>query len=126
MALIGIGTDLVEIGRIEASYQKFGTRFVKRVLSKEEQQSKAFLSKPVSFLAKRFAAKEALMKALGTGLAQGLRFDDFSVLNDEAGKPYVVANGKARQQMDRLGIAQLHISISDERLFALAFAVAES
>ncbi|NVK54659.1 MAG: holo-ACP synthase [Gammaproteobacteria bacterium] len=126
MAIIGIGTDIVEIKRVEKSYKQFGERFAQRILSEKELQSKSFTHQPVHYLAKRFAAKEAIMKALGTGLAKGVRFDDFSVLNDENGKPYVDVVGEAKVIMAALGITHLHISISDEEKQAVAFALAES
>jgi holo-[acyl-carrier protein] synthase len=125
MAIIGIGTDLVAIDRIKQSWQQFGERFAHRILSETELTSDGFRSQPVAFLAKRFAAKEAIMKALGTGLAQGIRFDDFSVVNDEQGKPVVLVQGEARERMSRMGIRHFHISISDEKKYALAFVVAE-
>lgn len=126
MAIVGIGTDIVEISRVEKSFKRFGDRFAQKILSEEELASKSFNVQPVHFMAKRFAAKEALMKSLGTGLAKGVRFDDFSVLNDENGKPVVVTRGKAAELMNDMGIARLHISISDEENQAIAFAIAES
>ncbi len=126
MGIVGIGTDLVEISRVEKSLKRFGDRFAQKILSEEELSSKSFNVQPVHFLAKRFAAKEALMKSLGTGLAKGVRFDDFSVLNDESGKPVVITRGKAAELMSDMGIVRLHISISDEENQAIAFAIAES
>jgi holo-[acyl-carrier protein] synthase len=125
MAIVGIGTDIVEIKRIEQSFQKFGERFAHRILSETELKSKSYQYQPVHYLAKRFAAKEAIMKALGTGLARGIRFDDFSVLNDEQGKPIVEVQGVAKELMDQMKIRRLHISISDEKKQAVAFAIAE-
>lgn len=126
MAIVGIGTDIVEIKRIEKSFSKFGERFAHRILSEAEMASKSFQYQPVHYLAKRFAAKEAIMKALGTGLARGIRFDDFSVLNDDQGKPVVLIQGKAKELMEQMGIKNLHISISDEKKQAIAFAIAEN
>ncbi|MCO7225462.1 holo-ACP synthase [Pleionea sp. CnH1-48] len=125
MAIVGIGTDILDIPRIEGSYQRFGQKFVDRILSAEEQKSAGFQSHPERYLAKRFAAKEALMKALGRGLADKLRFDNFSVLNDSAGKPYVVVSGRAQEVKESLGITELHISLSDEKHQVIAFAIAE-
>ncbi|PWK54478.1 holo-ACP synthase [Pleionea mediterranea] len=126
MAIVGIGTDIVEISRVEKSFKRFGKRFAERILSNDELTSKKFKVQPAHFLAKRFAAKEAIMKALGTGLAKGVRFDDFTVLNDENGKPVVDVGGKAHDLMAELGVVSLHISISDEENQAIAFAIAES
>ncbi|WMS88581.1 holo-ACP synthase [Pleionea litopenaei] len=125
MGIVGIGTDIVEIKRVEKSFKQFGERFAQRILSAQELESKSFTHQPVHYLAKRFAAKEAIMKALGTGLAKGVRFDDFSVLNDENGKPYVDVSGEALVLMDSLSIKTIHISISDEEKQAIAFAIAE-
>ena len=126
MAIVGIGTDIVEIKRVERSYKQFGDKFSERILSESELQTKTFATQPVHYLAKRFAAKEAIMKALGTGLAKGVRFADFSVLNDESGRPYVEASGVAAEVLVEHNIKQLHISISDEKNQAIAFAIAES
>ncbi|NVJ61802.1 MAG: holo-ACP synthase [Gammaproteobacteria bacterium] len=126
MAIIGIGTDIVEIKRVERSYKQFGVKFAERILSERELQTKNFATHPVHYLAKRFAAKEAIMKALGTGLAKGVRFADFSVLNDENGRPYVEVSGVAAELLNNNNINQLHISISDEKNQAIAFSIAES
>ncbi|WP_144391396.1 holo-ACP synthase [Pleionea sediminis] len=125
MAIAGIGTDIVEVARIEQSFNRFAERFAQRILSEEELRSKSYKAQPVTYLAKRFAAKEAIVKCLGTGIANGVRFDDFSVLNDDNGKPFVSVSGKAKQLMEERGISKIHISLSDEATMAVAFAVAE-
>ncbi|MEE4245387.1 MAG: holo-ACP synthase [Kangiellaceae bacterium] len=126
MAIVGVGTDIVEIQRIRSSFDKFGDKFADRILSDAEKATKTYQVQPVHYLAKRFAAKEAIMKALGTGLARGVRFDDFSILNNADGKPYVEIEGEGKALLERLGINHIHISISDEKNQAIAFVVAES
>jgi holo-[acyl-carrier protein] synthase len=123
--IIGIGTDLVEVRRIQQSLDKFGERFVKKVLTAEELQQFAEAKFPGSFLAKRFAAKEAVAKVLGTGMRAGVHFTNIAVTHDAAGKPMVCLSAAAQTRAAQLGVDHWHLSITDERQFALAFAVAE-
>ncbi|MBF0177453.1 MAG: holo-ACP synthase [Magnetococcales bacterium] len=123
--IIGIGADLVDIQRIRKIVDRFGDRFLKRIYSPKEL---AFCQKrhdPSPCLAKRFAAKEAFVKALGTGCRDGIWFGDVELLNDAAGRPYLVINGQAALHLTRLGVTSTHVSISDEGGFALAFVVME-
>ncbi len=126
MAVVGIGTDIVDIARVKNNIEQFGDKFAERILSSQELATSNFKNRPVQYVAKRFAAKEALMKALGTGLAEGLSFTDFSVLNDSKGKPFAVLTGKALEKSDSLGIKSWSISLSDEKHYAVAFVIAES
>ena len=87
MAILGLGTDIVEIARIEAVVARSGDRLAKRVLSDNEWALYQAHQQPVRFLAKRFAVKEAAAKALGTGIRNGLAFNQFEVFNDALGKP---------------------------------------
>lgn len=120
--ITGIGTDIVNIARIEKIYQKFSTRFLQKILS--ESEYKNFFNLPehkkLPFLAKRFAAKEAVAKAVGTGISDGLRFQDISIENLETGKPYIRINGI---KADEFSSKTFHISISDDYPFAIAFVV---
>lgn len=118
----GIGSDLVEIARIEAAYQRRGEALAQRLLSASEWQRFLAEGRKMAFLAKRFAAKEALLKALGTGL-RNIRWQDISIENDSLGKPVLVAQGVLAA---RLQGCQVHISITDERAYALAFVIIES
>lgn len=123
--VIGIGTDIVEIARIERLFDKRGHAFAHRILSQTEWQALTISVHP-RLLAKRWAAKEAVAKALGTGMAQGVCFQDISVTHTPAGQPLVRLTGQAQHIAEHLGIDQWHLSISDERAFAVAYVLAQS
>lgn len=89
MAILGLGTDIVEISRIEAVVERTGERLARRILSPSEWQHYQQHQQPVRFLAKRFAVKEAAAKAFGTGIRNGLAFNQFEVVNDALGKPTI-------------------------------------
>lgn len=95
MAILGLGTDIVEIARIEAVISRSGERLARRVLSDNEWAIWETHQQPVRFLAKRFAVKEAAAKAFGTGIRNGLAFNQFEVFNDELGKPRLRLWGEA-------------------------------
>jgi holo-[acyl-carrier protein] synthase len=120
--MIAIGTDLIEIARIEQALNRFSKRLVERVLTPEEQQVFARKNNSVAWLAKRFAAKEAISKALGCGIGKSLSFQDISVLNEASGAPVVIFSTRGEALMNSKGASQCLISISDERCYALAFA----
>lgn len=124
--LLGIGTDLARIERFEALLQRRGTAITQRLLTPAEQTAMQQAANPAAYLAKRFAAKEALLKALGTGLRAGLSWQQMEVSNDPLGKPLMQLTGKAAERAAELGISHIHLSISDERDMALAFVVLES
>jgi holo-[acyl-carrier protein] synthase len=126
--IIGIGSDLVEIERIAQLLTKHGERFVERILTEAERAR--FAQKPeqtrAHWLAKRFAAKEAVAKALGTGFSQGISFQSMEISNDPLGKPEVSLLGKAKDLLDkRTNHWSVHLSLTDERRYAQAFAVIE-
>lgn len=120
----GIGTDLVEITRIASLFERFGERFANRILSHPEYEIFKQHNHSIPFLAKRFAGKEAVAKALGTGLGAQVAFTEISITNHQNGKPMVELLGKASSLLTELGIQQILISLSDEKNYALAFAVA--
>lgn len=120
--IAGIGTDLIEIQRVADAVQKFEDRFLKRVFTEKER---AYCNKRSASLAARFAAKEALLKSLGTGLRLGMRWQDMEVRNDALGKPHLHCSGKVAEEMAQKGIAQVHLSLSHSRDFALATVVLE-
>ncbi|MCC8371657.1 MAG: holo-ACP synthase [Rickettsia endosymbiont of Pseudomimeciton antennatum] len=132
--IIGIGTDIVQIPRIERILSLYGQRFIDRILSKEEVQKLTSLSRDQHgyFLAKRFAAKEAVSKALGVGIGRKLRFKDISVLNDTLGKPFVCIcypenlNKFGQNLGHNFGQIKIHLSISDDYPTSIAFAVITS
>lgn len=121
--IAGIGTDLVEIVRLEAVQQRWGTRFGERVLGAAEFAEWRRRDYSIRFLAKRFAAKEAAAKALGTGFRTGVRFSDIQIDNDALRKPYLIFEGVAAERAAALGVTRSELSISDERSYALAFVI---
>lgn len=124
--IVGIGTDLVEIARIHKAHQRFGRRLAQRLLGPMELEDFATCGDPAAFLARRFAAKEAAAKALGTGFQQGLSWSDIQVCHSGLGQPRLCWAGRALARFQTLGSGlQSHISIADERDYALAFVVLE-
>ena len=121
--IIAIGTDIVEISRIAEVLQRQGERFVERILCASEKELYEAHSNGVAFFAKRFAAKEAISKALGTGIGHGVSFQDMVISNDDKGAPYVDLFGGAAEVMRSRGAKRILISLSDEREYALAYAV---
>lgn len=120
--MLGIGTDIVEIARIERLTAKYDDKFAARVLHPNELQQWQSLEQSTAFLAKRFAAKEAVGKALGTGLGEGVAAADIEIVNGANGKPTVQLHRAALTQFEALGGQQCLVSISDEKAYAVAFA----
>ncbi|MDN2482045.1 holo-ACP synthase [Vibrio agarivorans] len=125
MPVVGLGTDIVEIERIEAALER-SNALAKRVLSASELAVFEASKQPARFLAKRFAVKEAAAKALGTGIARGVSFQDFTVSNDELGKPELTLTGVAQQFADSLGAHAALVTIADEKRYAVATVILES
>ena len=123
--IFGIGIDMVEIRRIEDGLSRFGTRYAQRLLSASEFTEYSGHPRPAHFLARRFAAKEALVKAVGTGFRQGLFPRQISVQHDALGKPELRFSSQARTQLDRMGVSNSYLSIADERDYALAYVLLE-
>ena len=123
--IFGIGTDIVEVARIEASIEQFGDEFAKRILAQSEFTSYLESQIKPRFLAKRFAAKEAFAKALGTGLRAPATFQNIAVSHDNLGKPILILATALQAFMQTKNITQTHISISDEKNLAAAFVVLE-
>jgi len=127
MAIIyGIGTDIVRIDRVAASLQRFGNRFACRILTEAEQADFARSPRPAHFLARRFAAKEAVAKALGLGISQGLSFRQIGIVHDKYGKPLLEYSGRAAEVCRERGVGASHISLSDEQDYAIAYVTLES
>lgn len=124
--IFGIGTDIVEVTRIEASIEQFGDEFAKRILAESELASYAKSHIKARFLAKRFAAKEAFSKALGTGLRAPATFQNIAVSHDDLGKPLLILAPELQASLQSKNIIQTHISISDEKNLAAAFVVLET
>lgn len=125
MAILGLGTDIVEIARIEAVVARSGDRLAQRVLCDSEWALYQAHQQPVRFLAKRFAVKEAAAKAFGTGIRNGLAFDQFEVYNDALGKPQVRFHDAAEQLAQQMGVKFVHVTLADERRYACATVILE-
>ena len=126
--IIGVGTDLVAIDRIARVLAKHPNRFVGRILSAAERaRLDAFDVGPgrTAYVAKQFAAKEAVSKALGTGMREGVQFNRIEVLRNGAGQPSVRLLGEASEKAKSLGVERWHLSISDEAGFVVSVAIAE-
>jgi len=124
--IAGIGTDIVSVARMQAAIDRWGLeRFARRLLTESELRLLSDHPQPASFLAKRFAGKEAAVKALGTGFRYGISLKDIQLLNDPVGKPLLSFNGQAEQLSDERGIVSHHVSLSDEDAYATAFVVLE-
>ncbi|MDC9612362.1 holo-ACP synthase [Xenorhabdus khoisanae] len=126
MGIIGLGTDIVEISRIEEIIGRSGERLARRILSDGEWQQYQQHNQPVRFLAKRFAVKEAAAKALGTGIRNGLAFNQFEVINDLLGKPTLKLHGEANVLANKLNVRSMHVTLADERRYACATVILES
>ena len=124
--IFGIGTDIVEVNRIQASITQFGDDFARRILADSELESYLQSQIKARFLAKRFAAKEAFSKALGTGLRAPATFQNIAVSHDALGKPMLLFSPELQAFLDTKNIKQTHISISDEKTLAAAFVVLET
>ena len=125
MAIVGMGTDIVEIARIEEALSR-SARLAPRVLTPAEMALFEASSEPVRYLAKRFAAKEAAVKALGTGIGRGIGWHHIEVSNDELGAPKLTFSDAFAQRCEALGVTHSHISISDEQHYATATVILES
>lgn len=121
--VLGVGTDLVEVRRIRQSVERFPERFARRILTEEERLEWSCHPDPVNYLAKAFAAKEAAVKALGTGIAEGVRFQDFRLCRRESGAPYFELRGQAASLCAGEPAADILISLSDDAGLVQAFAV---
>lgn len=123
--IFGVGTDLVELSRVAATYERFGEHFVDRLLMEEERALFEKTRQKVRFLAMRFAGKEATVKAMGTGFAHGVWIRDVGILNDPRGRPVVTWSVRGRAVCRELGIGSGHVSLTDDAGLVLAFAVVE-
>ena len=123
--IYGIGTDIVSVERVGAVFERYGERFARRILSDAELLDMARAPSAVRFLAKRFAAKEAFSKAIGTGIRRPVTWRFIAVGHDSLGKPLIDPHPLLAALMDERGIAAHHISITDERDVAVAFVVLE-
>lgn len=118
--IVGVGTDMVEIARIEKACQNI--HFLERVFTEKERE---LGKKNIQSLAGNFAVKESVVKVFGTGF-RGIEFQEIEVLRDDLGKPYIISYGKAKEKQNELGISKLHVSITNTKQYAMAFVVGES
>jgi holo-[acyl-carrier protein] synthase len=123
--ILGIGTDLVEIPRIERALDRHGDRFARRILVPDEFARFAAHRKPAAYLAKRFAAKEAFSKAMGTGIHFPVNWQNVSVANLASGKPCLRFSEALRLLLASRGVLEAHLSLTDEREVAAAFVILE-
>lgn len=123
MSVIGIGTDIVDVRRLEKMTDKVRDKLARRVLTASEYEHYLTLSFSVAYLAKRWAGKEAAAKALGTGIAKGLSFQHIQIESLDSGQPVLVLLDTAEQFAKNLGATTWHISLSDEAHYAVGFVV---
>ena len=123
--IFGVGTDIVEVARMEEALARHGVAFAKRILTAEEWLAFEKSELQARFLSKRFAAKEAFAKAFGTGIRSPVTFQNIGVTHDELGKPMFALSSELQALAQEKGITAMHLSISDEKALAVAFAVLE-
>jgi holo-[acyl-carrier protein] synthase len=123
--ILGLGIDIIEVARIRASHERFGERFLQRILLPEEIAYCLSHKVPATHLAARFAAKEAISKAFGTGIGSSLGWHDMEVARKNTGEPLVVLHGGARKLMEAREARTVHLSISHTEFYAAAAAVLE-
>lgn len=124
--ILGTGIDIIEVARIAASYEKFGDRFVNRILLPDEIAYCLLHRRPAPFLAARFAAKEAISKAFGTGIGAQMGWQDMEIRRHESGEPFVVLHGKGQELFESRSARKLHITLSHTENYAAAMAILEA
>jgi holo-[acyl-carrier protein] synthase len=124
--ILGIGIDIIEVGRVQASHERFGKRFLNRILHANEIAYCLSHQAPAPFLAARFAAKEAISKAFGTGIGAALGWHDMEICRKESGEPYVVLHGKGNQLLEKRKARVALVSLSHTQQHAAAVAILES
>lgn len=125
MSILGIGVDLCDIKRVESSLEKHGDLFAEKILHENEKARFAQIKHQARYLAKRFAAKEAFAKAMGTGIAQGVAFPLIEIFNDNAGKPGILLHETTKAKFEAIGGVTIFLSISDEKQYAIAQVIIE-
>ena len=121
--MIAVGTDILKFSRIDEVLERLGDRFVERILTPDERQEYAASKRPGNLLAKRFAAKEAIAKSLGTGIGRGVSWQDIRITHDANGAPGVELGGGALEVMTQRGGSRILLSLADENDCVIAFAV---
>jgi holo-[acyl-carrier protein] synthase len=123
--ILGTGIDIIEVARIATAFEKFGERFVNRILLPDEIAYCLSHRNPAPFLAARFAAKEAVSKAFGTGIGAQLGWQDVEIRRKESGEPLVILHGGGKTLFESRGAKQLRVSLSHTQNYAAATAVLE-
>jgi len=123
--ILGTGTDLLDIRHIQRAMDRYGQRFARRVLVDDEYRRFCTHVKPAHYLAKRFAAKEAFSKAMGTGIHFPVNWHNVSVANERSGRPYLKFSEPLAALLKQRGISRAHLSLSDEVEMACAFVILE-
>ncbi len=123
--IFGIGTDILRIDRVEKASKRCGQHFVDRVLMPEERALFENAKNPVRFLAMRFSAKEAIVKAMGTGFAHGMYLRDSGVMPNRLGRPNIIFSDRGHKKCRELGVAGGHLTLTDEAGLVVAVAVLE-
>jgi holo-[acyl-carrier protein] synthase len=121
--IFGIGIDVLESARIARVHEKYGEHFVQRLLLPEEEEQMRRTARPARFLAMRFAAKEAIVKAMGTGFSHGMWIRDVGVVQNAWGRPEVIYSERGERMRERLGIGEGHVTLTDEAGLVVAVAV---
>ena len=124
--ILGTGIDIIEVSRIDASYQKFGERFLQRILKPAEIAYCLSHKRPAPFFAARFAAKEAISKAFGTGIGKHLGWQDMEVGRKESGEPFVILHAGGLKLLEERGGRIVHLSLSHTENYAAAMAILEA
>ena len=123
--ILGVGIDIIEVARITASLEKFGHRFGERILLPDEIAYCLAHRSPAPFVAARFAAKEAISKAFGTGIGAELGWQDMEIAHKESGEPFVVFHGKGKELFEARGAKHIFVSITHTQQYAAVVAVLE-
>ena len=121
--IYGIGVDVLQVVRIERTLKRFGAHFLDRLLLPAEREQLARTARPERFVAMRFAAKEAVVKAMGTGFAHGMWIRDVGIVQDRRGKPEVIYSARGERLRRKLGIGAGHVTLTDEAGLVVAVAV---
>ncbi len=121
--IFGIGIDVLQVSRVERVFERHGERFISHLLMPEERAQLARTARPVRFLAMRFAAKEAIVKGMGTGFAHGVWIRDVGIVQNAWGRPEVVYSPRGARVRDGLGIGDGHVTLTDEAGLVVAVAV---
>lgn len=123
--ILGTGVDIVEVARMKSAYERWGIQFAEKVLTPSERDSLLIRKDSAVYLASRFAAKEAFLKALGTGFSRGISWHDMEVVRKKGERPYLSISGAACDIMKKMGAEKVHLSISHEKKYAIAQVILE-